>query len=288
MGMRVCLVLAGLVLLAGGRARGDQPTKVAVWLVESRGTPLKADEVVGLTDYLASQVGQAGQIEVIPRDAVRKQIASATAGKKTGGFETAMRAALDAAGDLGADYSLRATITKVGRTCLTTLWVLPAGDPGAGRGIARKSGCEPDQLIEGIEAIGRQARATMTAAASGDGSRLAFTLLESRMSPLSADEMVGLTDYLAAKVAGSGAFVGLPHGVLPRDEWKTQFEKSRLTMNGSIAKVGKICLATVQIYDRQAKATRVTGSSKKACDPNELIVAIEDIAHQIQAKLRRR
>lgn len=61
------LVFVGLTWMAGGgRAMGAEHVKVAVWLVEARGTPLSGDELVGLSDYLAAKIAESDGITGLP------------------------------------------------------------------------------------------------------------------------------------------------------------------------------------------------------------------------------
>ncbi|MBW1807039.1 MAG: hypothetical protein JRJ87_02510, partial [Deltaproteobacteria bacterium] len=47
---------------------------LAVFEIENRGSPLSAQELLSLSDYLASKLGEGGNFRIIPRDEIRKRL----------------------------------------------------------------------------------------------------------------------------------------------------------------------------------------------------------------------
>lgn len=269
------------------QTRAGEAVKVTVGLVESRGAPLKSAELVGLTDYLASLVGEGGKIKVIPRAEVRKRAASLTTGVKDMGLRDAMGQTLEAGHALGADFLLLPTISKVGRRCLVTIWAVPADDPGAAFGLTDRQPCQADRLINAMERAGPRIRALLDKAGKRSGAkRLAVHVLASRGSPLSADEVFGLTEYLAIRMTEDGWAVALPGHALKGSQDKAMRDRAQLSLSGSISKVGEVCLTTCQLFDLQAKATLVTSSVKKACRQDDLIRAVDQCGRKLVTHLR--
>ena len=72
------LALSLLTFPAGGLAQEKKPPVVAVFLIENRGSPLSPDELLALTDYLSTKLGERGKFQIIPRDEIRRRLKDVT------------------------------------------------------------------------------------------------------------------------------------------------------------------------------------------------------------------
>ncbi|HSA21615.1 MAG TPA: hypothetical protein P5076_09210, partial [Myxococcota bacterium] len=64
-------------VLCGGLASAGEARKVpviAIFLMESKGSPLSADEAASLTDYMSAKLGEGGKFQIIPRDEIKKRL----------------------------------------------------------------------------------------------------------------------------------------------------------------------------------------------------------------------
>ncbi len=120
--------------------------------------------------------------------------------------------------------------------------------------------------------------------------------IENRGSPLTDTEIRGLTDYLSTKLSEGGSIF-----VIPRDEIRKRITKQKLeskkecfdsscqiaigkelaaeySITSSISRIGDNCIVASKLFEL-TKATSVdAASARKACNPNELIEGIEEIA----------
>ncbi|MBW1809707.1 MAG: hypothetical protein JRJ87_16040 [Deltaproteobacteria bacterium] len=133
------------------------------------------------------------------------------------------------------------------------------------------------------------------------GSYVAVFDILDKSKKLSPEEIDGLTDYLASKIAEDGLF-----HVVPRDEIKkrlrAQKKKSfkecydqscqieigreiaaQKTLSVTISPIGSSCVVTAALFDLKKAATDATASSRGKCIPDNLVTQIENIV----AKFRR-
>jgi hypothetical protein len=191
--------------LAAGlaRAEGKPPAVVAVFLMESRGSPLSADELVGLTDYLAARLGEGGRFSIIPREELRKRLATAKVESHQDTFDSSSQ--IDLARELAAQYSIVSAISKVGSVCLITASVWDLARATQIKAATEKSVCKPEALIDAVDGIAVKLGATMTdnadrpkasqpppvvaapAAAAADGPRSKYLGLASGSVPASSE-----------------------------------------------------------------------------------------------------
>lgn len=130
--------------------------------------------------------------------------------------------------------------------------------------------------------------------------------IENRGSPLTPEELIGLTDYLSTKLSEGGSI-----HVIPRDEirkritkQKVEFKKecfdsncqiaigrelaAEFSINSSISRIGTNCIITSQLFELQ-KATSVdAASARKSCNPDALIEGIEEIANRFVQSVGKR
>ncbi len=94
----------------------DSPPIVAVFLMESRGSPLSGDELVGLTDYMATRLGEQGRFQIIPRDEIRKRLVD----QKSRSYKDCVDRScqIEIGRELAAQYTVSSSISKVGSSGL--------------------------------------------------------------------------------------------------------------------------------------------------------------------------
>jgi TolB-like protein len=127
--------------------------------------------------------------------------------------------------------------------------------------------------------------------------------MTSRESGLKPGELAGLTDYLATRLGEKGLFQIIPReeirkrlAIQKTDSFKKCYDRScqievgrelaaQYTVSTSISRVGTLCLINGQLFDLRKAATLKTASAKKPCNPDELIVAIEEISDKLQSAM---
>lgn len=132
-------------------AQKKQTPIVAVFLMESRGSPLKADEVVGLTDYLSTLLGQGGRYQIIPRDEIRKRMAEVKSGSYKDCIDQSCQ--IEIGRELAAQYTVSTSISKVGTRCLITAALYDLRRAATVKTVAIKKSCVPDRLVEAVEKV---------------------------------------------------------------------------------------------------------------------------------------
>jgi hypothetical protein len=141
-------------LLCGGLAAGEEARKVpiiAIFLMESKGSPLTADEVASLTDYMSAKLGEGGRFQVIPRDEIKKHLVAA----KTASYKDCYDAScqIQIGKELAAEFSISSAVSKVGSQCLlyASVWDLAKSTQIKSATVREK--CDPELLIEAVERI---------------------------------------------------------------------------------------------------------------------------------------
>jgi hypothetical protein len=123
--------------------------------------------------------------------------------------------------------------------------------------------------------------------------------IENRGSPLSGEQMTTLTDYLATKLGEGGKFRIIPRAKL-RERLRGQKEASHkacydqscqieigkelaagFTVSTAIARMGKTCLITANIYDLKKAATARTATGKAPCQVDALVGEMEKVAEKL-------
>ncbi|HSA23812.1 MAG TPA: hypothetical protein P5076_20290, partial [Myxococcota bacterium] len=149
---RVAWVLVLGVLLVGSSALAQvavAPSRVAVFRVEPRGLELSEDQVVALSVYLAdvfhekSRSQTVNWLEMVP-------LFAADADPKAC-VDRDCQMPLEA--KLGVDYGLHVLIVPLGKACVTTGIVYPAGGGQSARTASVRGGCTGDELVAGLDSL---------------------------------------------------------------------------------------------------------------------------------------
>lgn len=125
---------------------------------------------------------------------------------------------------------------------------------------------------------------------------VAVFTIENQGAPLAAAEIDSLTEFLAAKLGEGGRFQIVPRDQIRerlRDQQKDSFKvcydqgcqievgrelAAEKVVSSSVRKVGSQCLVTAAIYDLRRAASERTASLRRACNTDDLIGAVEEIA----------
>ena len=132
---------------------------VAVFLMESRGSGLKADEVVNLTDYMATRMGEGGELQIIPRDEIKKRLVQVKASSHKECYDTNCQIQLGR--ELAAQYSVSSSIGRVGRRCLITIQIFDLKSSTMVKGLTGNVPCDPDSLIASIDSLALEIKELM-------------------------------------------------------------------------------------------------------------------------------
>ena len=153
--MRSSFTIAILLLLslAGPVAAGDAAPKLVVFPLENRGSPLSAEELSQLTDYLASKLGEGGQYRIINR----ADLAAVLAGKACVERDCQLEAGMQ----LGAAYTVSVSLGRLGDLCILSASMYRAGESAALRTATERGGCQAPKLLDAVDvtAVKLKARA---------------------------------------------------------------------------------------------------------------------------------
>lgn len=150
----VSVSLAVVFCLCAGAAQGQQgaPAPVtAVFRIENRGSELKDAEVDALTDYLATKLGEQGRFQIIPREEIRRRLVK----QKRESYKSCYdkQCQVEVGRELAAQFSVSASISKVGTKCLITAATYDLKKAATWRTATAKAACNADALLVAVEQI---------------------------------------------------------------------------------------------------------------------------------------
>ncbi|HSA24805.1 MAG TPA: hypothetical protein P5076_25315, partial [Myxococcota bacterium] len=102
--IRFALAAALLGLWCAPALAQQHAPVVAVFLMESKGSTLNADEPGYLTDYMSARLGEAGRFQIIPRDEIKKRLVAAKADTYKNCYDTACQ--IEVGKELAAEFSI--------------------------------------------------------------------------------------------------------------------------------------------------------------------------------------
>jgi hypothetical protein len=144
-------VLSLLVTVGAARAQEAKPSVVAVFLIENRGSPLTDQELVSLTDYLGTKLGETGKYRIIPRDEIRARL---TAEKKKSFKECVDQSCqIEIGRELAAQLTVNSSISRVGSKCIITAAMFDLQKAATSRTASAKGKCLADDLVVAVEQI---------------------------------------------------------------------------------------------------------------------------------------
>jgi len=148
------LLLSLFILLAATTSRAQEaqpPAVVAVFLIENRGSPLTDQELVSLTDYLGTKLGETGKYRIIPRDEIRARL---TTEKKKSFKECVDQSCqIEIGRELAAQLTVNSSISRVGSQCIITAAMFDLQKAATSRTASAKGKCAADDLVVAVEQI---------------------------------------------------------------------------------------------------------------------------------------
>ena len=142
------------VMLAFSPSVGAQkkpPPVVAVFEIENRGSPLSKDELIALTEYLGTRLGERGRFQIIPRQEIKKRLVQ----QKKASFKACydQSCQIDIGRELAAQFTVSASISRVGRTCIVTSALFDLRKAATTTTASAKGPCTADDLLVAMDKI---------------------------------------------------------------------------------------------------------------------------------------
>jgi hypothetical protein len=143
-----------IFLAASSPARAQQkkpPPVVAVFEIENRGSPLTGDELIALTDYLGTKLGERGRFQIIPRQEIKKRLVQ----QKQDSFKACydQSCQIEVGRELAAQFTVSASISRVGRTCIVTSALFDLRKAATTTTASAKGPCTADDLLAAMDKI---------------------------------------------------------------------------------------------------------------------------------------
>lgn len=151
---RCSLVLVGLWLTFGSTAKGQESQSsaiVAVFLIENRGTSLTEQELVSLTDYFGTKLGERGRFQIIPREEIRNRVVAAKQESYNACFDQSCQ--VEIGRELAAQFIVSSSLSKVGKQCLITAAMYDLKKATTSKTATEKGSCAVDDLVAAMEKI---------------------------------------------------------------------------------------------------------------------------------------
>ena len=150
-GVLALMLPAGVSPAQDGKKSPQPPAVVAVFLIENRGSPLTEQELVSLTDYLGTKLGETGKYRIIPRDEIRARL---TAEKKKSFKECVDQSCqIEIGRELAAQLTVNSSISRVGSQCIITAAMFDLQKAATSRTASAKGKCDADDLVVAVEQI---------------------------------------------------------------------------------------------------------------------------------------
>jgi len=146
-------ILALLVEMFPCPARGQeqQTSIVAVFKIENRGTSLTSEELLTLTDYLGTRLGEQGRYQIVPRNEIRKRLLDQKQESYKACYDQSCQ--IEIGRELSAQYTVSASISKVGSLCILTAAMYDLRKAATEKTATAKGPCDVDNLVEAVESI---------------------------------------------------------------------------------------------------------------------------------------
>jgi hypothetical protein len=141
-------MLVGTAVLAGA---GEPAPVVAVFEIENRGSPLSEDELMALTDYLGTRLGEGGRYQIIPRQEIKKRLVEQKAASFKQCYDQSCQ--IEVGREMAAQFTVSASISRVGRTCIITAAMYDLKKAATHKTGTAKGPCTADDLLSAVERI---------------------------------------------------------------------------------------------------------------------------------------
>jgi hypothetical protein len=145
------LVFLSVMSFSARAEEKKPPPVVAVFEIENRGSPLSYDELIALTDYLGTKLGERGRFQIIPRQEIKKRLVQ----QKQDSFKACydQSCQIEVGRELAAQFTVSASISKVGRTCIVTSALFDLRKAATTTTASAKGPCTADDLLAAMDKI---------------------------------------------------------------------------------------------------------------------------------------
>jgi hypothetical protein len=151
----MAMVLLFAAALAGSfeaRSQDKKPAPVvAVFEIENRGSPLSYDELIALTDYLGTRLGERGRFQIIPRQEIKKRLVQTKKESFKQCYDQSCQ--IEVGRELAAQFTVSASISRVGRTCIITSALYDLRKAATTITASAKGPCTADDLLAAMDKI---------------------------------------------------------------------------------------------------------------------------------------
>lgn len=260
---------------------GDQP-KLHIEPLQNCGSPLTADEMSALTDYLPTKLSGRSGFLILPREEIASRLAEQKKRKKKKKKEERL---------IHADYMLSGAISRLGRQCIVTVTLWEVESRLGLRAAWARSPCDADSILAAVESAADKLKGSISGEKMQPGVPTAVYFIENRGSPLSMPETEAASRYFFARLLGGGTVSRVPDGgtarTLSRFRSAKKQRETRYGVKTSLAKVGTKCLLSSQLYDFEKSGNVNVATAKVSCAADSVIDAIGQIADKLTAAVKK-
>ncbi len=162
----ILITLAAVLTVSpDAHSQGKKPPPVvAVFEIENRGSPLSYDELIALTDYLGTRLGEHGRYQIIPRQEIKKRLVQAKKESFKQCYDQSCQ--IEVGRELAAQFTVSASISKVGRTCIITSALYDLRKAATTTTASAKGPCTADDLLAAMDKIAAKLEGSKEAGAA--------------------------------------------------------------------------------------------------------------------------
>jgi hypothetical protein len=150
------LVMLGTILPSIARGEGQSPPVMAVFLIENRGTPLSDSDMVVLTDYLGTRLGEGGLYLIVPREEIGKRLSEQKRASHKACYDQTCQ--IEIGRELAAQYTVSAGISRVGTRCIITAAIYDLKKAATFKTASGKASCQQDALVSAVDQVAAKLR----------------------------------------------------------------------------------------------------------------------------------
>jgi hypothetical protein len=142
-----------MLLGLSGQAAGQekQAPVVAVFDIENRGSPLTKDQLITLTDYLGTKLGEQGVYRIIPRRDIHARLTQVKKESYKECYDQSCQ--IEIGRELAAEYTISSSIGRVGELCLITASLYDLRKAATARTATARGPCTEEELVNAIEEV---------------------------------------------------------------------------------------------------------------------------------------
>jgi len=140
-------------LVQPGPAAGQdkQVPVVAVFDIENRGSPLSREQLVTLTDYLGTKLGERGMYRIIPRQDIHARLTQVKKESYKECYDQSCQ--IEIGRELAAEFTISSSIGRVGKLCLITASLYDLRKAATSRTATARGPCTEEELVNAIEEV---------------------------------------------------------------------------------------------------------------------------------------